>query len=279
MGIKIKDTQNRDNFKELLSVLSKDGAIEILNETESKLKSKRETHKKLGLTKRQYYTRLRELKNFDVVKKEGERYIQTEKGKKLNKIIEFLNTVAGEKSRNGDIDTEKDVLPDFNETGEQTPKIVTDYEALVEEILRIMEEASKELVLASKYIDWRIVKKCLKLAEKKQINQRLISKKFNPTESGELMKAISSPNDFKLSFNFAKDSIRVVPDLSYSFIVGDKENIGLEIVNPLSPTSFQMAVFLKNEKIGKKMQNYFDYMFEEAEVTPVDERIKKKWIK
>ncbi|MDE1869719.1 MAG: hypothetical protein KGH71_01895 [Candidatus Micrarchaeota archaeon] len=78
---------------EVLNILSKEGAIAIFNAVRTGMVAKQETAKELGLTKKQYYTRLKELKRLGMVAKDGEVYTHTEFGAVMEKKIEEIGKV------------------------------------------------------------------------------------------------------------------------------------------------------------------------------------------
>lgn len=270
----ISESSGKDKtpFREVLSALSSEGAVEILGKTGSKLISSRETPNKLGLTKRQYYSRIRELKELGVIKKEGEGYIRTERGEDIYGFVSGMFAITGDEPDNIDICPEGDPVLDPWKAKTGQVKTTTDYEDLVEEVLEILENASDEILFASRYIDSRVVKKFLRFEEEDKPTLNVVVREFDPLEIIELIKAISSPGEIKDSVKFARNHIRVVSDLPYSFFVADRKEVGIEIVNPYKPTTFYMGLTMKNEKIGKELRDFFSYLFKEAGKFPTEEQ-------
>lgn len=80
---------------QLLSVLSKPDAIILFLHAKHGLKAEAETPKNIGLTKKQYYTRLKQLADFELVEKHDGCYFHTTMGrfvyeKHLASLIEGL---------------------------------------------------------------------------------------------------------------------------------------------------------------------------------------------
>lgn len=250
---------NRDIF----SALAKEGTFKILEESDSKLISKRETPQKLGLTKRQYYSRLRELKNLNIIKKEGEGYVRTERGKKVCRLTKGISTLSEDNiEKIGDLE---DLPLNQKELKDQQAKVITDYEELVEDILETFENSTDEIILASRYMDNRIINKGLNSVKENSYNLRVLVPKLKVSESIELLKAISSPSMIKPSMEMAEKNLRVLSELPYSFMVADQKKVFIEIINPFRPSSFYMSICLKNEKIGRRLEGIFSYLFDNGE--------------
>ena len=65
----------------VLSVLSKNDALTIFLMANEGIKSELDTPTKIGLTKKQYYTRLKQLVDLGLITKNNESYIQTAFGR------------------------------------------------------------------------------------------------------------------------------------------------------------------------------------------------------
>lgn len=64
----------------VLTVLSKHDALVIFTMAKNGIEADTATHTKIGLTRKQYYTRLMQLKNVGLVEKKGNIYYQTTMG-------------------------------------------------------------------------------------------------------------------------------------------------------------------------------------------------------
>ena len=88
-----------DQVMEILSVLSKNDALTIFLMAVKGIKSELDTPTKIGLTKKQYYTRLKQLVDLNLLVKRGDSYVQTTFGKLVydKHIIGLLNNVKNSK--------------------------------------------------------------------------------------------------------------------------------------------------------------------------------------
>lgn len=81
----IADVGNSDSqiyleVSKLLNVLSKFDALLIFSMARNGIEADGLTYTRIGLTKKQYYTRLMQLKDIGLIEKRGNRYFQTTKG-------------------------------------------------------------------------------------------------------------------------------------------------------------------------------------------------------
>ncbi|OHE54580.1 MAG: hypothetical protein A3K61_02660 [Thaumarchaeota archaeon RBG_16_49_8] len=83
-----------------------------------------------------------------------------------------------------------------------------------------------------------------------------------------LRAALDNPESRSLAEAVLKSSkVRIKRStLEYSFIVVDGENCGVEIVNPLNPQEFNLAIELSDKKLSQKMINLFEDQCKSAEV-------------
>ena len=84
-----------DQVMNILSVLSKNDALTIFLMAIKGIKSELDTPTKMGLTKKQYYTRLKQLVDLGLLAKRGDSYTQTTFGNLVydKHIIGLLNDV------------------------------------------------------------------------------------------------------------------------------------------------------------------------------------------
>lgn len=263
MNQKVKGQE--DFMKKIFSTLSKEGAIEILRESKSKLISRRKTPESLGLTKRQYYSRLRELKNLNVIKKEGEGYIHTDRGKGIWTIVNQLFGFFAEGKSMPILSTEEknNELPSF-QLSDSRVKTILNYEEIIEETIEMIKGAEEELYISTKHIDYRIILECLDLDE--DVNFKAIIRKHRAEDSIELMKGINNSEKFSKFIDLAKRGVGALPKVPYSFVLKDGEVCSIEVPNPLVPDSYFFSLkIIKDESVYSKLKNLFMEMFEIAD--------------
>ena len=69
--------KNLEKIMQILSLLSKGDAMTIFLASKNGLKSRQNTHIKIGLTKKQYYSRLKQLVNLNLIEKQSKSKTKT----------------------------------------------------------------------------------------------------------------------------------------------------------------------------------------------------------
>lgn len=95
IGLNSKDDEIIKNVMEIFSTLSKSDALTIFLLAIKGIKSELDTPTKIGLTKKQYYTRLKQLVDLGLLEKHGDSYTQTTFGRLIyeRQFISLLNNV------------------------------------------------------------------------------------------------------------------------------------------------------------------------------------------
>ncbi|KXB06770.1 hypothetical protein AKJ54_01100 [candidate division MSBL1 archaeon SCGC-AAA382K21] len=245
--------------KDIFSALAKEGTFKILEESDSKLISKRKTPQKLGLTKRQYYSRLRELKNLDIIKKEGKGYVRTEHGDKVHKLSRSLAVASNKEKKDGT----------YQNTSEETTEkksgiLINEYDELAEHLAELISDAEETIYLATAYLDHKVADKILLLED--QIETKFIMQRFNWKDSFQLYRTIMSKNKLSHLVTLIKNNnIHVLPKLPFSFAIIDGKLAVFEVKNPLNRDNFFLALESKNKKVCKKLESLFTLFFENSE--------------
>lgn len=258
--------------KEVLSLLSKEGTIKILRESGSKLTSRRDTPSSLGLSRRQYYTRLRDLKRLGMVRKEGEGYIRTENGEKIYSFIkQFLGSGNGWGAELADFSPDGMRKTRSTQKGSALLDVIVNYKDLANRVTEIIKNSEDQFRLASNYMDARVIKAILEAEDK--VNVKLLTRKFKIERSVEVFKSIYSPTQLKKAIEISKNQAKIVPKLPFSFITSDKEIVAMEVPDPFRVDQFSMAVVIKNETMNENLRNLFDDLFEMANEPPISKEL------
>lgn len=258
----------KKSTRKILSVLSKEGGLKILEEAISKLISRRETPSKIGLTKRQYYTRLRELKNLDVIKKEGEGYVLTHFGEVISNLALKLEKIDKDGFK---VDEE---IPDIDSVEKsesfvsgESAEVIRGYDSVAEKAVEYLEKASDEVLLASKYLDHRVVNALIGLDE--DVDLKLLGREFNSFEGKKLFNVFTSPKKMKKAIEVGSEKTRIVSNIPFTFMVRDKSYGLVELVNPLKPDSFFVGFTFRNEEICDELRDLFERLYESSEKNAV----------
>lgn len=237
---------------------------------------------KMGLTKKQFYSRLHTLVKLGLVNRTVGLYKHTYLGSIVNNmqikpleesLTDYWNLLAvDELRRSKDIpqkEQEKITRSILNETRlkkyfaqdlSQPTKIIYTYEELVDSVLRLIESARTEIFLASRYYEPSVGLRLIgKFGEGVSLNL-LDDNPSGTSLVSRLQAALDDPATHSLAKAMLESpKVRVSRRvLEYSFIVVDGEYCEIEIVNPLTPQEFNLALGFKDEELSRRMIGFFE---------------------
>jgi len=284
----VADTNDKLVMAEkVLSSLANLDAMKIFNEALNGIESSTKTIKKLGLSQKRYYTRLNELIEAGLIKKNGEIYELTilgkichtwqetfleilEKRERLDLMdrLKLSKNLSLEESEEISRILAKDLVDTFNITDILSyVKVADTWEKVVRHTIEILENAEKNIYFVTKYVEMRVVEILIKKYQKGvkmyllSDNAESFSDKFRM-----IVMMLSNPKMVKYFFDFfSSDEInfKLVEDVPYTFIVVDEKYVMIEIANPIN-NKFLVAFFFKNEKIAKRLLETFDKLWDKA---------------
>lgn len=237
----------KKRFREVLSALSQDGALKILTAAESELRSRREVWEDLGLSKKQYYSRLRLLRDLNLISKQGDAYVLTEFGTEIVESLSDLGfTVA---------DFEGETI---HKEKEDYSKSISTYDGFIDEIVDTIREAEKEIRFADILADRRILKELLDcndgiefkaiLSEREFLEVKQIMKNFPDEEINELKSLLSG-------------SFRKYSSLPYGFVLRDDEETIVEMRNILHSKNFHQGFGTWSRETYRSFKKVFETMY------------------
>ncbi|MDE1842107.1 MAG: hypothetical protein KGH95_00495 [Thaumarchaeota archaeon] len=278
---------------DVLSVLSKDDALTIFQMSEEGIRSEIDTPTRIGLTKKQYYTRLKQLVDLGLITKRNETYTQTAFGRVVYQkhIIGLTNNIKNSKYlqmvdvlKSDPKFSDKDIMdfmskvePQISSEIQDTSKpsiVAWSWEEMVSKVLEIMEFAEKEIVLVSRFTNELIINTMIKKANS-GISVRVLSdtnlikgffEKAGPIKSNdknhkERIKVVSNPY-------YPTPMKRKYVDVPFCVLIVDKKNIGIEIVDSYDSNKFRMAVFSTDKHLANQMQGYVETLWSKAKEEP-----------
>ncbi|MGI0102185.1 MAG: hypothetical protein ACREA7_06275 [Nitrosotalea sp.] len=291
-----KESKIVTRLTNVLSVLSKTDALTIFSIAKNGLESELETPQKIGLTKKQYYTRLKQLSELGLLSKSKNKYVHTELGNIVYEkhVVGLLNNMR--------ISKELEMIDLLKQTSKFKPEEISNFvsklnpelavhenlgasrnqfelipafDSMVRKILELVDFAETEILLVSRFPDERIINAILKKTSM-GINTKVISDinmvagyfesekdkiKTNDKNKNERVNVVANPfYPSKMERRYLK-----VP---YCVIVIDRKQIGLEIIDNYEPEKFKMALFGMDEKFSTQLKDEFDRMWAKASVTP-----------
>ena len=275
---------------DILSALSDEHSITILMQASAGLKGDSSTHKSIGLSKKQYYTRLNRLVKLGLISRNNGLYRYTALGALVintqlkpleDALTNYWSLLAIDELKRSKVipQQEQDKIVEIilnknlvNARGldgsRRTATVFSTYDDLVKESLRLISSAKSEIFIASRYFELDVSNLLLEKFREGVALNILDGNPSGATLVSRLRAALDNPESRSLAEAVLKSSkVRIKRStLEYSFIVVDGENCGVEIVNPLNPQEFNLAIELSDKKLSQKMINLFEDQCKSAEV-------------
>ncbi len=281
----------------LLSILSKKDALSIFLLAKDGLKAETDTPQKIGLTRKQYYTRLKQLVDAGLIDKSGDIYLHTTLGTFVHQkhILELLEHVKNVKQMKM-IDTlkrtsqfsEEDIATFVGKlTGSSLAssavlhvQVLKSYEDMVSVFIERVQFSKKEILLATRFLNELVVNNILMKA-RGGLNVKVVADSRLLDEYDKLLKQYTGESVEKLSTN-NKNSLeranvtmnpyypaaeinRRVTDVPFSFVIFDKKEVGVELVDSRNSGQFSVALMIKDETAATEFINYFERLWETSE--------------
>jgi hypothetical protein len=285
------------NSAKLLYILSRRDNLNIFMLANSRgLEAKSSTLQHMGLSRRVYYTRLKQLINAGLIEKSEHVYRHTTLGNIIykNQILSLMENLKNTKQMKM-IDTLKhtnqfseDEIANFMskitsgnnvlEKSASSIKVesVWTYQDMVSAIVERVEFCNKEILLASRYLNEIIINSILRKANSSRIDVKVLT-------DSNLVKQYFEAEDVtsKLKFENNKNAAervnvvsnpwypgrvdRKIAKLPFSMIILDRKEVGIEIVNWNDPKDFYGVIFVKGDQATSKvMQDLYYEMWDNA---------------
>lgn len=276
-----------EQLTNVLSILSKNDALTIFLIAEEGIRSELDTPTKIGLTKKQYYTRLKQLVDLGLVEKHNESYTQTAFGRvvyqkyivglanniKNSKYLQMVDVLkANPKFNEKDImDLISKVEPQINIDLQESKMsiIISSYEDMVRKILEVIEFAEKEILLATRFQNELIVNAILKKANS-GINVRVLADKNLVENYFEKETSVKSDKNTKERENvignpyYPSKIDRRYVEIPFCIIIIDNKQIGFEIVDLSEPKKFKMVIFREDPVLVQSMTLIYNNLWQKS---------------
>ncbi len=291
------DTSMTDlqKISEVLSILSKPDALLLFIMTKDGLKSELETHTKIGLTKKQYYTRLKQLTDVGLITKNTVSYTHTAFGSmvyqkhflelagnmknlkhfemidvlkqssnfKLEDISEFLSKISPNSN-----------LSSVNLGNKNNSVIAKSYDDMVSKVLQVVEFAQKEIILMGRFRNDHIINMLLKKANMgvsvKVLADTNTVKTFFENETAALREDKNKKERIDTVSNpfYPSKVDRRYIETPFSLLLVDEKLVGVEMVDTYNPKNFLMAAFIEDSSLCSSMRSTFDNLWNKASLNP-----------
>lgn len=288
------DQQTEKNSLKLLSVLSRrdNMAIFISAAVTQGLNADLSTPQHLGIGKKTYYMRLKQLITAGLIRKSDGAYVHTTLGTVVyQKYFELMNQIRNVKHfkmidalksskdfTNDDIKSFVDKLVSENTSlmdssySDLHVDICWKYEEMVSAIIQRIELCRNEILLASKYTNELIINSMLHKVragiKARVITDKSLVKKFfdldqqnmsNMKDKNALERNIVVGNPW-----YPGNVNRRITDLPFSMIILDGKEVGIELIHANDPKTFHGVIFIRNQKIANIMISYYEKVWESS---------------
>ena len=287
-------------FNEMVRILDSLGhedALAIFMYTERGIKSSKLAIEELGLTQKRFYSRLKELIEVGLVEKSEGEYRYTTFGNIFFKIgfsllemlenreqIELLEKIRVSSSLpNSEVDKIHSVVSKsfrdmsglfdmvFLSGKQRKVEVLPSYERLVERIIEEIMASKEEILLATRYIDNKVIDSMFK-AQTRSVKSKVIMAKENLEDKVNKLKLMLSPGLVMSLLEYLND-----PDLDdlardgnvpFSFCIMDGRHCFFELPS-MGNHDFSIAFFVDDEEIGERFTKMFNSLWESAEAKSV----------
>jgi sugar-specific transcriptional regulator TrmB len=282
------------NSLELLSVLSRRDnlAIFMSASAEKGLNADLSTSEHLGIAKKTYYTRLKQLIIAGLVRKSEGSYIHTTLGSIVyQRQIELMDQIRNIKHfrmidalKSSKEFTDEDIkifvgkllsdnISSVHGSNNNTHvDIIWKYDEMVSAIVQRIELCRDEILLASKYTNELIINSMLHKVragiKAKVISDKFLVRKFFE-QFQENMTEIKDKNTLErrnvVGNPWYPGNIdRRAADLPFSMIILDRKEVGIELIHANDPKTFNGVIFVRDENIANIMISYYQKIWESS---------------
>jgi hypothetical protein len=291
-------SRSAPNARQIFTVLSDPSSVKMLTTSYSGLKA--DSSNFVGnLTKRQYYSRLRQLTDLGLVERQGKHmYRTTSLGslvykshiQSLEKMLESywqLSAIDILKKRSDMPASQKDNMIKVLLNGSQLTEItngtylsgfsiIKDFDRLIVEVMRLLDNAEKEVYFASRYHDPHVSNLTFKKFSEGVTMHILDGNPDSITLENRINAIIRRPPDQKM-YEMIQNMIRSpqfelfrLEALPTSFLVVDGKQVLYETVSYANPEEFTIAIANYDDNyLAERYINYFDLLKQNAKTPKI----------
>jgi predicted transcriptional regulator len=281
-------TETLEQCIDIFSTFANLDTIRIFLLAEKGISNSNKAIKKLDLTPKRYYSRLKALVDSGVLEKVNGIYTYTPVGEMLHSLGLSLINLVDNKQKIGLLMnlSKSDALSDEEhqkinsmivgntDVGkmlgsmisgvpqEKTVKI-SEYKTLVESLAREIASSKKSMLIASRYFDVWVIDECLK-ARDRGVDMRVLMSKETMSKKVNKLRMMLSPKLLMKILELSevtdiKEILRET-DLAFSFCIIDSYKCFFEF--PSVGGEFSIAFMLENEKTSLKFTKFFNSIWE-----------------
>jgi len=277
--------QMLSKMREIIDALSHEDAIKIFIYAKDGITNSTMAIKKLGLTQKRYYTRLKQLLEAGLLEKREDGYWHTVLGNILYQMGKGFKTLIEQKDRlelanrlrktkTLSLEEKKKLMSLITPTQAEGPynladlinpvRMVDNYEDLVKELVNAIDQAEDSVYLVSRYSDIRVIEAIIR-ALQRGVKIRILVKRSGLTDRINMLRTLLSPRTFKVLIEANKELSAMIrkTDISYSFVIIDGKLAGIEVSHPTKDI-FYLGFIFQNADVCRRLGSIFNEMWEKA---------------
>jgi predicted transcriptional regulator len=278
---------------EILDALGNQDALSIFIYVDKGMKSSKLAIEELRLTQKRFYSRLKELIQVGLIEKKEGGYVYTTLGRVFSKIgyslldvlenkeqFELLERLRDSSSLTSSEVNKitsvvskgtSDVSGIFNmiflSEKQEKVEVLPSYERLVEKLVERVQKGESSILLASRYIDNKVIDSMIKVS-KTGIPARVIMAKKHLEEKVNKLQLLLSPRLILSMMEFFSDPNldEIMRDgaVPFSFAIIDEEHCFFELPS-FGNNDFTIAFYVVDNEIGEKFTRMFSTLWETAD--------------
>jgi len=277
-----KAESRAEGVTSLFKVLSNPDTLRLFNHTSDGIKNSTYAIEELDLTPKRYYARLKELVKIGLVRKQYGSYGQTALGRMIydrflpamgkaydaRDELEFMEGLEAIEIENG---VRKSILeelgiPIFEDSANM--RMIDNYEAMVVDVIDLCDEAEESILMASNYMDVRVMEAVFRAGERDVTNSFIVGKRSLSSKLKNLRMMLSL-TFAKTVLNFVSDTVELkdmvrFAELPYSFCIVDGHRNIIEISDTIDDR-FLAAFSVDNRSVGENATKFYEKLWKAGE--------------
>ncbi len=282
---------------EILDALGNQDALSLFIYVEKGMPNSKHAIQELGLTQKRFYSRLKELIEVGLIKKNEGEYQYTTLGRVFSKIGSSLLDVLENMEQFELLERLKDssslTSTDFNKITSVVSKgspdvsgifnmiffskkqgkveVLSSYERLVEKIVEESQSAKKNIILASRYIDNKVIDSAMRAMKKGVYFQVVMAKEHLEDKFNKLQLLLSPGLIFSMLEFFSDPELNECMrdgNVPFSFCIIDGSRCFFELPS-FGNNDFTIAFFVQDSEIGSKFTKMFTMLWETADTKSI----------
>ncbi|MEM2855797.1 MAG: hypothetical protein QW416_01670 [Candidatus Nitrosocaldaceae archaeon] len=277
---------NTSKLMDVFNVLSKSDAMTIFILAKDGLPAETEAPYKIGLTRKQYYTRLKQLVDLALIERKEGIYYHTTLGSLIynEHVVKLSNALVYDKEMKM-----IDVLKKSSEftTDEITKflskiagdrivtkcEIILSWEKMVEAIINAIAHTEKEVLLSSRFYEERIINAIIERNKVANMDAKVVvDLELFKSYASKWLERIKHDQHVEEREKVATDPWygsgskreRKIGSIPFSMVVIDSKICFLEFIDKTNPNEFYGCIMIKDENVAKTARYKFNELWNVA---------------